>query len=417
MFPDTDAYLNVAERSIFSLGFWAHKPAGLPLLVKVSGGNVHVVVWLQWVLSCVAWICFAHAMYVSQRSFLRFLGWVVALMLGLGTQFCGWDSVVLSESLAVTCSVAAISAWILWSKSPNVKNRWMVCLVTLIWIMTRDIHAYLGSLIAFVLLVHCVWRKRLGHEFALSATLLAWALIQLHFATLGQRFLFPVQNVMSMRIWVDPDRVAYFQQEGMPWNAQVQKHAGESAGEYVHQPYMVPMANWLLERGKGAYAGFLISEAEWATEALFEPTTLNQLVRPGIQTYFPVGFDPPLGESWNNWLTLRRFPHAVLLLGMWLAGVLFVLSRRPDRYVAIGTFAIFFPGAFLVYHGDAIEVARHSLTVSLFFCLGFWLMAFQCVDEWMRRLQGFVASASGYILDDSGEASAQSRMASKELRQ
>jgi hypothetical protein len=152
-----------------------------------------------------------------------------------------------------------------------------------------------------------------------------------------------------------------------------------------------PLREWVRDEGQSTYATFLVTHPWWT---LREPVAdIERFLSPDLDGYtFIWKLDPPpphdvLGEI--GW------PRPEWLVGAWAVGgaaafVALAARRRVPApvSVAIGlTGALAAAGFYAAWHGDALEVDRHSLTAAVQLRIALWLVTALVVDAVMARSQ------------------------------
>jgi hypothetical protein len=145
--------------------------------------------------------------------------------------------------------------------------------------------------------------------------------------------------------------------------------------------------DWLMENGRSVYLAYLLNDP---IESLTSPfQDLEHLVSPDSSEY-----RKPINETPGWLLSLSRilFPSSLLvvLLLFLIPGVLIVLIAGRHSFQAWWMVPYLlvltaYPLMFIVFHGDAIELERHALQVSMQIRLAGWMLLVALVDAFASR--------------------------------
>lgn len=407
---DPDDYLRQAQLPLASLRFWAGpRVFGFPLLLKVFDNDQHAVVLAQLALAALCWglcaLAFAECLRVR---WLRPLAFGLILGFSLTRDIVQWDFLIFSESLASSITALLIGLWclILRSYETNAAPRYrgllfgLLAIMTLYWSFIRDTNAYivLGIAGAIGLALVGRWRRLPDRATYLGLALLFVAifLAQNWTANQGQRWQFPLVNVLGQRILVDEGRTAFFAASGMPTDEKVMRYRDNFAHSHGNAIFrdadMAYFRDWLEARGKSTYLRFLLSRPG---EALREPiAAYKTILRPPLGAYADEG-----GLRFPPWLLMLtgllyiRAPEPIVALSLILLLALGLAALRAGRavwLVPVLMALLVYPTMFLNWHGDAIEIGRHSYLVGVLLRLTFWMLICFVVDlafSWVTERQ------------------------------
>jgi hypothetical protein len=154
---------------------------------------------------------------------------------------------------------------------------------------------------------------------------------------------------------------------------------------FVEAPELGPFRDWLHAKGRQTYFKFLLTHPSvFAGEPLAEVDILLL----GIQSYYyarggfvatPYGLARPL-------IYPHRWPVLFLAL-VALVACLWCLRIGTNELAMLGGLLILlvYPHAVVVWHGDAMEVARHSVSNAVQLRLGIWLAILAATDLLLRH--------------------------------
>ena len=113
-FPDTINYAQIAVRPAWGQSFLAaERPFVLPLVYKLFNHNFDQVAIAQTVFSTLSWGLLAT---LTARAvgcvWLKPVAFSLILLFGLCQNVVGWDTVMLSESIALSLMVLLLGGWL-----------------------------------------------------------------------------------------------------------------------------------------------------------------------------------------------------------------------------------------------------------------------------------------------------------------
>jgi hypothetical protein len=386
---DTLVYRRVAVQPLTSSAFWSgSRPPLVPLVMKVVGSATGFVA-AQAVVSVVAWGLLAWAVGRTVPA-----GWrqatAVLVVLGFATTLpvLLWNRSVLSESLSLS-GVAVLVASLLGAAERCTWPRLgAVAVVALGVAAARDAQIWTVGFLALAIgaaasvrgVRHRPGAGRLG---ALALALVAVVVVTSGGAAAGQRTRQGVTDVLEVRIFPFPDRVAWFADHGMPEARAIDRVAAETAAPPAgaakvvavpaHDPAFRRLDQWLSTGATATYARWLVTHPGYVVS---EP-----LVRPE-RTFNSAGGDlafyGPTQDRVPSPLTPLLWPSAAWLI--LLAGAAALLAvwrgawRSPPWRVAAALAVIGGLTMVVAWHGDGQEVTRHTVEGFAQLRLGLWLL-------------------------------------------
>jgi hypothetical protein len=393
--PDSDVYLGIAAKPIFSTDFLAAgRPPFVPLVFKLLGRNLAAIRWFQIALSVFAWSFLAW-------SILRFRlggrwawgGAIGFLMLSLVGFVAQWEAAVLAESISLSLFVLVVGLGHHVVERPATGRVVAFIAVLSAWVLSRDANAYEALMLGAVLcpLVIVADRRRrasllviVGVTFVLFAGA-SWSV------NAGKRWVFPALNVLGQRILVSPEAARYFVDRGMPSPPALAERAGKFASAddwaFYKDPRLESFRQWWFGHGKGTFTKYLLTHPSYLATG---PARDHQvLTSPDVSYYAPDAYRFVLVSSSSRLLPPWAVAAAWILV---VAGLGVVLIRRQSRR------AVYWPGlicliltvplAILVWHGDAMELERHSVQTAAQLRVGLCLGALAIADALGRRKAG-----------------------------
>jgi hypothetical protein len=379
---DTTAYERISREPRGSVDLWAgSRPALFPLLLKAAQQDYDRAAAMQLALSIPAWglLAWMVSRFLRPRG-LQVAGFGLTLLFSLERHIAGWDFVMMSESLSITTLVlfAAACLWLLevWRAGKVA----VVLLAGLALAFTRDTNAWMLLALAGLIVLATALRWIKPRVLVLAAGLtVVFALGDLS-ANTGNRWVFPLGNLLTQRVLPDAAAVSYFESCGMPVSPSLLVLEGKFANSddqaMFTGPELETFRRWLYDHGRGCYIGWLASNpAQHAWEALRSTGILISFE--DVDRFFSNRYQPLL----PRWLGGILYPERLTLWIWGLSTVAAVLAIWRQAWRANGLWAAFiclnllvFPHLFLTWHGDAMAPDRHALSVGVQLYLGWWIM-------------------------------------------
>ena len=380
-FSDWSDYREVAHASVWSAGFWTGvKPAGYPLLVKALGEGA-ALHWAAVLISVVAWSSLALVAVLVVRS--RALGvaaMVLVFLLSLGERIQVWNDLAGSESISISLLVLAIA------------------LVS--WSFTRDSNTYVLLMTSVVVVAVAAWRRRVTLAIAGVVGLVVCG-VGLVTSDAGGRWIVPYDNVVFNRVLPDRDLAAAWRDAGMPDTPALRAHIREIAyhGDpaLFTDPRLAAFRRWVVDHGRATYIRELVTRPSFGVGG--PVGDLDDLLTSPVEVWGRIGghsyAGSPLDPIVDSVFVPDAVPLAIWSLFVAAAAVFLVVTTRrsPSRgavLLLVGVLVLAVPHLWLVWVGDAHNVARHSVTASVQFRLAGWLVLVLAADELLagRRRNG-----------------------------
>ncbi|MCL4875680.1 MAG: hypothetical protein KJ064_03440 [Anaerolineae bacterium] len=406
---DSVAYLDISQRSLLDSDFWVTvRPFTIPLIYKLIGGYGELIALRQWQIAMACWVIFAWSVARTMRTpGYRFPAFAVILLFSLSLDITLWNTVVHSESLSISLFVLMLASWFLaldWlQKHPNPMPRQQVMIgvglgmMLVLWSFARDVHAYfvVGSIGLLFLVMLARWRLWVLYG-VLAVFGVSIYFIQDSTANAGQRWQAPLANVLGQRVLVDPARTEFMRNHGMPYTPEVQAFRREWS---YTRDYKTIFGDWLMQgtQAKRAYMRLLLSdpltylrETRDNRQWLFDHDLrwyahLEEVPIPGWQTRLTALFYPKERR-------LERFAYVAAGLII-LSGILRLVDVR--WLVPINLLLLVWPIAFVVWHGDAMEMDRHAVGLNVQAHLGILLVFLLALDSALAVLRVRLARLMG----------------------
>jgi hypothetical protein len=402
-FGDTREYFLVASQSVFSESFWiAVRPPLIPLVYKILWNDLEKIFIFQLWFSILSWGILGLAFQRSINNWLvRIFSFYLILAFSLSEEIIMWDSLMLSESIAISITILFIASVV------NLLNEWslskaiLTIVLAFILVMTRDAFAYYILFISVVILVLGPVTGRYKRTFAISAAFVMIFFLSNFFVTTSLRWYPSFLNTMGYRIFPDADYIAYFQQRGMPVDDSLLERSGklqhEDGAAIVTEPEFATFRTWVKDKGRREYLRFLwFYKADTLQNVFFES---KSLLFPDLRYYTSTGFRPIVKHpAIDELLYPNRFVLIMFFAGNLLASGMTVWAYYEKKLiwvVPITLVLLTYPQIVLIWNADAYEVGRHSIHHNIQLRLGIYLLIIYILDFVVEKIDVFRFSKSG----------------------
>jgi hypothetical protein len=386
---DSAVYVHIASRSLWSIGFWAgQRPPATPLLIKLTGSSSGFLA-AQALVAALSWgfLAWTVGRLVSPGWRRTAAAWTI---LAFATAFpvTLWNRSVLSESLSMSL-LALVFATLIWTARrltwPRVAATTAVCLC---FAATRDAQIWTVAFLAVAVGVGAIAAagQRRG-ELAVRAGMLSLCLAGIvaltgSGAVSSHRTEQNVADVLYVRVFPFPGRVAWFAAHGMPEQRQIDELARATAaapgaakvvGFPVSDPVFAQLEHWIDAKGTGTYLLWLVTHPGYVvTEPLLRPERSYNFAS-GDLTFYASSTDRMASP-----LTFVMWPPLVALVALaTVAALVSVVSRAWREGVWRMVFALIVIGILsmlVAWHGDGQEVTRHTVEGFAELRLGIWIV-------------------------------------------
>lgn len=382
-FPDSDSYLVKAAEPLWTLDFFVGSGRFfvVPLLYKLAfalGGSKDALLAAQLLLSLIAWLVFARSVALEMRTgLLKMAGVVAVLASGLSTEVLQWDVMLLSESVSTSLFVLLVAAWMRMADGLSRTRVAVVILLGGLWSMSREANSLLVVPLGVAIVLWRTWYRPAAPGRERSAVV-AGALAAVFVATFaisgsGDRWVFPLLNVIGTRVLISPERTAFYQSNGMPVNEPLMNLAGEFASgkewAFYRASELENFRAWLQDRGKSTFVKDL---AYHPARTLAEPLVdVQEFVCPVLRPYrlervatvYPIREDWTICEPDN----VRAFVAGSAVLGILALALAWLLKASLSasdgfRLLTVAAMLIgWLPFTWFTWHViGGMEVGRHE---------------------------------------------------------
>jgi hypothetical protein len=391
---DTTAYLRISRWPVLNVEFWGStRPFVFPLLLKVSKQDLPAAAEFQLGFSILAWGLFALAVSASLRTvWLKPFAFGLILALSLVRHIASWDFVMLTESLSISWFVLFLTMGI-WLLNGWRTDKVIALIVTGFFLaFTRDTNSYLLLALAGLILLAVIllWLKPRALLIAASFALIF--VLNNASANLGQRWVFPLNNLIGRRILPNPQVVDFFESCGMPVTAELMRLEGGYANAddraFYNDPSLDGYRAWLRADGKTCYTRWLLSDPIHSVgESLAEFEGLIAFDK--VDSFFSRRYEPVLPWRVERLLYPTHFT-LWLFVALMFASVVIIWKRAWHGNRLWAAYLLLcvpiLPHLFISWHGDAMAPERHALSVGLQLALSFWILVFLIADQIFRHI-------------------------------
>ena len=394
---DSFDYLDLARhKSVVGL-LGAHRPPVYLLALKLVGENRQAVTWLQLLLNLAAWVWLAAATGRCLRTRpARIAAFGAILLLGSCLDIGQWDRVIGTESFSISLGVLIVAATLWWWGRWSHAATAALCLLVVLWALLRDANALVVGVVGVVVLVVAAFRRtpRWRALLVVGAVALVGSAGAVVSSNVGARWQQPTQNIITFRVLTSPERADYFLRRGLPVSpVEAQRIAGRCTnpvGAFLCEKVTDPaFYDWIDHHARSTYVH---SWFAFPATTLWEPLAHERSI---VGTRLPVAeiTGTRLHASYADAvekLVFPRSPRAVLVWMALLAAGLVVLGSQVVRsvlVVACGLIVLTYVHIWVVWTGDAVELARHGLGAAVQLLLGLWLLTLGLLDALLLRLR------------------------------
>ena len=400
---DSGVFYESSRLPITDIQLWAgpRPPAG-PLFFKLFGGYEYEVwdwsstwpahiedpslTYSQTIFSIIAFtflatVCKKTATTKSGRITLFSL----PLLFGVVPLVARWNIIAHSESFSVSVFIVFLGTWIMFLSTKRLG--WIVAIgiVALVWSAIRDTNAYvlimIACTVAIVLVVAAIKDRAIPLLGLCAFFVLSFVLSDLSAEHSG-RWKGPFYNVIGKRVLPVSEYRTFFADLGMPMSRALMDRSGRFASDddwaFHRDADLEGFRAWTAKGGKAAYVEFLVRHMTYSITA--PAAEFQELFLEGIGDVVglnseAMGDKVALTRWFSNAMSYAALACFVLVLGVTpILWRLKVLNARPHLLVPLAMILLSLPHAWLVWHGDAMGIVRHSLTALIQFSLGLLLL-------------------------------------------
>ena len=366
--PDSSDYLGNAQAPLNFAFFVFPKPAGAALIDKLLGGDLARIVTLQTVLSIVSWLALAAALTGLLRTpTLRLAAFPAVLLAGCCADVLAQTAVILTESLSISFFVLTLAALLILLQKPSLAAGLAFVLLAVFWGLIKESNGLMLGATAVLLGLGGLLARRRAHLLAAALALFCAFLLFQGFSNLGDRWRFPLLNVIAQRVLTDPQKLDFFATQGMPVTPALLKLTGQwgysNDHAFVNAAELRDFQEWLARSGKATFYRYLLAHP---ASTLSDPLRhLGQMLSPA---------DNPLAPA-----------AALLWLPLLLVSLqrLLQIPREALHWFCLAFLLLVYAQFFVAWNGDAMEIERHALSARMHLNLAICLSLLILTDIWL----------------------------------
>ena len=257
-----------------------------------------------------------------------------------------------------------------------------------LWMSFREANAYIALMVAFVLAVIGFIQRTLRVYWLLSLLVSVTFFVNYQLSSIYAlpRWALPLAEVITIRILPNQEYLDFFVSNGMPINPELMALSGRWANSdqfaIVNSGKLAKFEKWLYTEGRSVYIKFLYTHPSYTIESPLK--NMDVLLADDFFERIPVPkYTPALPTIVNEILYPEQYFQLYLWLSLYTSGFIFAISLRQKRrvyWVVFISLLITIPHLYLVWHGDALAVARHAVIANVQFHIGIWALVILCLD-------------------------------------
>lgn len=389
-------YVDSAEYGTVDLTGRSRRPWATPLLYALVDHDPVREVRVQALVGVVAWTFLAWAAaawFPKGPARLVVAGSLAAL--GLTTSVTNWDAAILSESLAISLTVALLAAWLELARRRTPGAAVAVGLVTVPWLFVRQSLLPTAALVALAAAIAAVatWTRH-GRWRVVAGLAVGLVLLTGLAAASYDRNQEVVRTNLAViivgRLGQDPEHLAWLRDHGMPEPPALDHPTTFDPATVGDDP---PFARWLERDGRSTYARFLLAHPWWTLTAPLPdltgerpsygdpPETRLALLSPAdaygrVRPVLPEPVEQVLFDPGATGTVLGALAVVVVWSG--------VRRRRAGRRwaVPVATIAISVASLVIGWHGALPELNRLAIVAAVALRVGLIVqLGLLAVDE------------------------------------
>ncbi len=385
---DSTVYVGMAHRALWSRAVWVGpRPPLTPLLLKVAGGATATVT-IQSVIAAVAWGTLAGMVSrLVGPGWRRYVAGFAVLAFASTLPIVMWNRSELSESLSLSLLALVVAGFIAVARRPTWGRVAATALACLGFAATRDAQVWTVAILALVTGVYAATRFGVDPSTGRRAGALALGLLGVvalcEWGTLASHRTTPnTADVLFVRVFPFPDRVAWFADHGMPQAGRIDQLARTTAtppdgvkvvGISPHNPAFQPVERWLRADGDATYLLWLATHPVYVvSEPLRRPERALNFAQGDLLFYAPANHTLRSPQTTLLWPPLTE----ALMLAAVAAYLGIVTNSWRDRawWTVVVLTLVGVAGMLVAWHGDGQEVTRHTIEGMAEARLGVWIL-------------------------------------------
>lgn len=419
---DTGVFLHMAALEWTNPWFYhGLRPPVVPFLYSLVNGsqNMHNIILLQIVVSCASWLFLASMTSYYLKDYLTkvFAFYLIALI-PLNAFMHYWNLVILSESLSFSFLAVFLGAYLWYFHRRSILSVILLAIVALIFTFTRDTDAYRVLLLSLPILFLVVQQFRKNAQGVMRHIVLFVIFITIFVGSnvstsnmqcrdcrsphMNARWFMPTMNNLFQRILPFEDRVKFYADHGLPVTPELMamKYQWASSNDWqaAFDPKLAAQREWNYLHGRQTYMKFLISHPTYTFSSAYEHRGVLLYLDGSEKAWFhdmvkPINTKVLSLFFLNNAHNLKVF-MVLCPVSLILILIFYPVRQRKNREGHLVTIPLIvyiilttIPIGMLIFHGDIMDLARHSFTNIIQLNVGVVLFYLFMVDLLIMRMR------------------------------
>lgn len=381
---DSWSYLYGASLKLNNPAFFSERrPWAILLFYRLLKSSQPAIDVFQLSISTFAWLFLAWKFInFIKNQWIKLIGFVAILGFSLTPTVQVWNHAVLSESLSISVMILILALFVGLAQNWKWSSLFFIILFFVLWMSFREANAYVAVIVAVALTIMGFLRRTLRIYWLLSLFICVAFLInyQLSSEYALPRWGLPLAEVITKRILPNQEYLNFFASNSMPVSSQLMYFSGRRANSdnyaIINSVALRSFSKWLFTDGKTVYVKFLLAHPFYTIEAPLED--IKVLLAGNYFGGIPIHrYTPALPKIVNEIFYPEQWFWSFLWLSLFASGFIFSesLNTKKKIYQVIFIFLLLcIPHLYLVWHGDALDVARHAVAANVQFHLGMLLL-------------------------------------------
>lgn len=405
------------------------RPVTLPIFYQLVGytlqnysdqAEMEKVGRTQLGISIISWALLAFSFSLLMNKYaLRFLTFMIIIMMGASINITMWDRLMLSDSLSTSLFALLLAYMIcismIWRNKTSLKLWLQIILVifciviALLYSFTRDPNAYFLGSLGLLMMFGILFRSIRKHPLIAGYMVIMFSFFtifgfQNYLVINSFRDVSSLQHVFVYRFIPDKDRLAFLLDNGMPYDQRFSSYTNLNLKELqlqlsIDDPSGLLMT-WIENHGKPVLLKYMISHP---TYIFITPLTdLQAMINGNV-----AGYRKPLSSTPFRLSLLSDFfyPRMTILPYLFIAffGIsLFLLFvNKTSNLLLILVLVLYItaiPFLMLVWNSDTNDIPRHSLQAAIQLRQASWVCFLLLIERfWIFFEKKFQKNKSSFV--------------------
>jgi hypothetical protein len=397
------------------------RPPTVPFLYSLVNGseNTYNIILLQVIISCASWLFLAvMTVYYLTDYLAKIFAFFLIAFIPLNGFMHYWNLVMLSESLSFSFLALFLAIFLWYYNKKSISSVILLSITALLLAFTRDTDAYRVLLMVppiFLLIIQQIrnsTRRVLRHAVLFIVFILIF--IGSNYSTsnilcrdcvtshMNARWFMPTMNNLFQRILPFEDRLKFFSDSGLPVTPELMamknKWASSNNWQSAFDPKLAPQREWNYFHGRQTYMKYLINNPTYVLSSVFE--YINPLIYlDGTSNAWFYDMSIPIEARFLSIFFLNNDRDLKMLFVLLPASLIFILLLYMKRifkhfrehiriiFLMLYIMLITVPIGILIFHGDLMDLSRHSFTNIIQLNLGIVLFYLFMADLLMIKMR------------------------------